>query len=125
MAHLDTALFLPANIFINRLTSNPNYGRLFFHLLLASLSGYEIINKQLFYFENLDNYNYIGEKCTIIAMQYFISDLYYVYNKPQYLFHHFICIFGMTYAITFEKYYILALYLYLGEISSIFLDLYI
>mgnify|MGYP001405202425 CR=1 FL=1 len=126
MKHTETILFLPILISINKITNNKNYGRLFFHTITLVCCIYEIINNKLFYFSELNNlleYNYIGEKCSIIALMYFNYDIINIYKKIPYLLHHSIYIFGISYALYYNFFTKIAIYLFLHEISSIFLDL--
>ena len=126
MNHIETILFLPTLISINKITKHPNYGRLFFHSLLTFFSIYEIYNNKLYFLNELNTlyeYNYYGNKCNIIALQYFLYDLKYIYKKKQYLLHHIIFINAILYSFYFNKYSKITIYMGLHEISSIFLDL--
>lgn len=120
--HIDTLLFFP--IFLYFFKINKEFGRLFFYIVLTSLSFYEFIDKKMYYFQHndLNEYNYIGDKCRIIVTQFFLVDIFFVTNKPM-LFHHILVLFALGSSYMLNIAYYLTLYLSLNEISSIFLAL--
>lgn len=81
MLHIDTALFFPMFLYFYK--NNKEIGRLFFYIILSSFSFYEFIDKKMYYFQynDLNEYNYFGEKCRILVTQYFLIDIFYVSNK--------------------------------------------
>lgn len=70
-----------------------------------------------FQYNDLNEYNYFGEKCRILVNQYFLIDIFYVSNKAFFFLHHRLILIGLSWS----NY--LTLYLCLNEISSIFLAL--
>jgi|TARA_B110000967_G_C18884895_1_gene563382 hypothetical protein len=120
--YIDTILHFP--IFLYFYKKNKEFGRLFFYIVLSSLSFYEFIDKKMYYFQynDLNEYNYIGDKCRIIVTQYFLVDIFFVTNKPM-LFHHILILIGLSWSYYLNQAYYLTLYLCLNEISSIFLAL--
>ena len=120
--HIDTLLYFP--IFLYVYNYSKEYGSLFFFITVSSLSFYEFIDKKMYYFQHndLNEYNYIGDKCRIIVSQYFIIDIFNVSDK-SYFFHHLFVLYGLSWSYYYNKGYYLTLYLCLNEISSIFLSL--
>lgn len=122
MRHIDTILFFPTFLYFYK--NNKEIGRLFFYIVLSSFSFYEFIDKKMYYFQHndLNEYNYIGDKCRILVTQYFLIDIFYVVNKSM-LFHHILVLNALCVSYILNVGYYLTLYLSLNEISSIFLAL--
>lgn len=122
MQHIDTTLFFPMFLYFYK--NNKEIGRLFFYIVLSSFSFYEFIDKKMYYFQynDLNEYNYFGEKCRILVTQYFLIDIFYVSNKAFFL-HHMLILIGLSWSYYLNQAYYLTLYLCLNEISSIFLAL--
>ena len=120
--YIDTILHFP--IFLYFYKKNKEFGRLSFYIVLSSLSFYEFIDKKMYYFQynDLNEYNYIGDKCRILVTQYFLVDIFFVTNKPM-LFHHILVLYALGISYILNQGYYLTLYLSLNEISSIFLAL--
>lgn len=128
MIYYDVIAFIPLYIYIEYITKNIFYSRLFFNLLISSYSTYEIINKQYYTLEALDNiqeYSIISEKCVLISMLYFIYDIFYkdIYNDKTFLIHHFLAIYSSITILYYKCYGIFVLYICCHEISTIFLNL--
>ena len=120
MQHIDTTLFFPMFLYFYK--NNKEIGRLFFYIILSGLSFYEFIDKKMYYFQynDLNEYNYFGDKCRILVTQYFLTDIFFVTNKSM-LFHHILILIGLSLSYYLNQAYYLTLYLCLSEISSIFL----
>lgn len=89
MLHIDTALFFPMFLYFYK--NNKEIGILFFYIILSSFSFYEFIDKKKMYYlqyNDLNEYNYFGEKCRILVNQYFLIDIF------MYLIKHFFYIIG-------------------------------
>ncbi len=123
MHALLTIFFIPTYVTIYKVTNNLNIARLYAHSLLVFYPVKELIDNKMYQFNNLIDYNYTSELSGYIAVQYFIYDSFYIYQQKPYLFHHLLCSFGIMYGIYYNIYHVLFLYLLLGEISTIFLDL--
>tara|TARA_B100000424_G_C22933404_1_gene496578 strand:- start:1772 stop:2335 length:564 start_codon:yes stop_codon:yes gene_type:complete len=122
--NLDSIAIIHFPIFLYFYKNNKEIGRLFFYINLTGLSFYEFIDKKMYYFQHndLNQYNYIGDKCRILVAQYFLVDIFFVKNKAM-LFHHVLILFGLGWSYYLNQAFYLTLYLCLNEISSIFLAL--
>ena len=120
LQHIDTILFFPMFLYFYK--NNKEIGRLFFYIVLSSFSFYEFIDKKMYYFQynDLNEYNYVGEKCRILVTQYFLIDIFFL-SKKAYLLHHMLILVALIRSYYFNQAYYLTLYLSLNEISSIFL----
>lgn len=117
-------LFLPSYIFIERLTGNINYSKIFCFSLIGFISLNEIINKK--YYLNLDalsENNNVAINVSYISLQYFLYDLKNLFNQPAYFIHHMLSIIGIMYIIIYKQFGVFSLFMYCHEISSIFLTL--
>ncbi len=117
-------LIMPYPLFLYFYKNNRESSRLFFYIFLSGLSFYEFINKKMYYFQynDLNEYNYIGDSCRIIVTQYFLTDIFFINNK-ELIFHHCLVLFGLVCSYILNQGYYLIVYLCLNEISSIFLSL--
>lgn len=128
MVYYDVLLFLPLYMTIEYFTKNTYYSRLFFTTLVSGYSIDEIINKQYYTLEalnNIEEYNLVAEKCILICTLYFSYDLFNkeIYNSNSFLIHHSLCLIGANIVLYYKFYGILSLYLCCHEISTIFLNL--
>ncbi len=119
--NIDT-LFFP--IFLYTYKISIEYGTLFFFITVSSLSFYQFIDKKMYYFQHndLNEYNYVGDKCRIFILSHFIIDIFNV-NNIAFLIHHLLVLSGLSWSYYFNIGYNLIVYLCLNEISSIFLSL--
>ena len=127
MVYYDVIAFIPLYIFIEYSTKNIAYSRIFFNVLVSSYSTYEIIDKQYYTLEALNNFeevNIVSEKCLLICLLYFIYDFFHkdTYNNITISIHHFIAIYGCINLLYCRVYGIITLYLCCHEISTIFLN---
>lgn len=120
--NIDVILYYP--FFFLVYNNNKKLGRLCFYTILSGLFLYEFIDKEMYYFHynDLNEYNYVGNKCRILAIQYFLTDIFFLNNKSI-LFHHILMLIAMTWSYILNNGYCLAIYLSLNEISSMFLGL--
>ena len=118
----STLFFLPSYLYLFRY--NHELARLYFYILLSGLSLYEVINKKLYMFDQLDlnQYNYVGDQCKCIAFQFFMIDIFFPENKSA-IIHHALILYAIIYSFYLNQAYILTLFISLGEISTIFLSL--
>lgn len=128
MVHYEVIAFLPIYIIIEYVTKNAYYSRLFFTSTISLYASFEIINKQYYTIEainNLDEYNIVAEKCILICLLYFCYDMFdkESYSDLSFLIHHFLGIIGTLCVIHYKIFGILSLYLCCHEISTIFLNL--
>ncbi len=120
MYHVDTIIVYP--IFLYIYNYNKNYARLLFYNVICILSINEVLTKEMYFFQynDLNEYNYIGEKCQLILLQYFITDIFYI-DSITLIIHHILVLIGLCWCIYFSIGYYITIYLCLNEISSIFL----
>lgn len=114
---------IPIYFTIYKLFKNIEYSRLYTHILLSFISAYEIIknpNVSIYY---LKDYNLTSNKLAFITLQHFTIDTLFLYKNPEFLFHHFLALSGVSYQLYYNNYFNLSLYVYLGEFSTICLDL--
>ena len=121
-ASISTLFFLPGFLFLFKY--NRELARLYFYILISGLSLYEFYHKKLYLFNHLDlnEYNYIGDQCRSIGLQYFIVDIFYIKDKA-FFFHHGLILFAVFLSFYLNQGYYLIIYFSLNEISSIFLSL--
>lgn len=119
--NIDSLLF---PIFLYIYKTSKEHGILFFFITVSSLSFYQFIDKKMYYFQHndLNEYNYIGDKCRLILLQFFLIDIFNV-NNISFFIHHSMVLCGLSWSYYFNRGYNLILYLCLNEISSIFLSL--
>lgn len=120
--HPESFLFFPVYIYLYK--NYKEYGRVFFFIIVSSLSLYEFINNEMYYFHknDINEYNYIGDKCRILCSQYFFIDLFFVKDKTMYI-HHTLALIIFSQSYIYNRYFIQMIYGSLTEISSIFLSL--
>lgn len=128
MVYYDVIAFLPLYVIIEYTTKNTIYSRLFFNILVSGYSVYEIVDKNYFTLDalnNIEEYNLVAEKCILISMLYFVYDLFdkETYTNTGFIIHHIIGLFGGLTVLYYKFYGILALYLCTHEVSNIFLNL--
>lgn len=114
---------IPIYFTIYKLFGNVDYSRLYTHILLSFVSMYEIVTNPSASIYFLKDYNLTSNYLSYITLQYFIIDILFIYKKPEFFIHHFLALLGLSYQLYYNKYFNLGLYLYLGEFSSIYLDL--
>ena len=115
--NIDSLLF---PIFLYIYKTSKEHGILFFFITVSSLSFYQFIDKKMYYFQHndLNEYNYIGDKCRLILLQFFLIDIFNV-NNISFFIHHSMVLCGLSWSYYFNRGYNLILYLCLNEISSI------
>ena len=123
-APLNSMFFLPSYLYLFKY--NQELARLYFYILLSGIAFYEVINKKMYLFDNLESnhyiYNYVGDQCRSIVFQYFIVDIFFTENKVMF-FHHCLILFAIFLSFINNEGYYLTIYLSLNEISTIFLSL--
>jgi hypothetical protein len=125
--HPETLLFLPSYILLGRYYNNIEISRLFYHSVILTIGGYELIKNNDFYnMQNLNllrDYNWYGEKCLLLGLYYYTYDMLYIYTNKEFFFHHYWCIVVIIYSFTYNRGGNLILYLTLNELPILFSDL--
>ena len=116
-----TLLYTPLSLTLYKY--NRNFFYLFFFIILSSISLFDLINNQKYYFidTNIIQYNYYADFIVSISLQHFLIDLFFMKIKTDLKIHHIITILCLLMVKYYQITYYITFYLSLGEISSIFL----
>ena len=84
---------------------------------------YFILSNNYYLLDNSKDFNIIAKNTSYLTLQYMLYDLYIEYNNIHFVIHHLLCFYGIFYILYYEIYHVLFLYLLLGEISNLSIDL--
>lgn len=115
--------FTPYVLFINYKKKSHNYICIYFHGFTSIFSLFTILSNNYYLLDNSKDFNIIAKNTSYLTLQYMLYDLYIEYNNMHFIIHHFLCFYGIFYILYYEIYHVLFLYLLLGEISNLSIDL--
>ena len=115
--------FTPYVLFINYKKKSHSYICIYFHGFTSIFSLFTILSNNYYLLDNSKDFNIIAKNTSYLTLQYMLYDLYIEYNNIQFVIHHLLCFYGIFYILYYEIYHVLFLYLLLGEISNLSIDL--